>query len=400
MLTISGLPRALNCDGSLVFPRAEVASAYADSGTDEHDELARKTLSNTLPPRLARIIPPQPRVEVTVAINVATGACRIVGEGRGRNYDIDPLEVWGTIDVLGVVGDGPEATVIVIDWKTGFNDSDPAERNWQLWGYALVAARAIGLSRARVYIAYTNQPGQPIDSHDLDWEDFAMMARKVTDLVPRHARLLRSYREDGAVPMTREGSWCRYCPSKHVCPSKQGLLAVVARSGLPGPAEMTKEQAADAVRQVLRFEQLVKDARGRLNQYVDDNGPIDLGNGMAYGRAPRSGNRQIDAEKAVQAIREALGPDMAREFETLAFERKTSQAAMKRAAQHLGVGKSAEKFKDAIMKRVDELGGITYGREQMPIGEFPIAKVVGSLAEGQKREDVEKEVDRLLESAG
>lgn len=396
MITISSLPRTLNCDGSLVFPRAETHNPWADEGTDEHDELARKTLSNTLSPRLARIVPPSPRVEVTVAINVATGACRIVGEGQGRNYDIDPLEVWGTIDVLGVVSD----TVVVIDWKTGFNDSDPASRNWQLWGYALAAARALGLSKARVYIAYTNQPGQPIDSHDLDWEDIAMMARKVADLVPRHARLLKAYREDGAVPTTREGSWCRHCPSKHVCPSKQGLLAVVARSGLPGPAEMTKEQAAEAVRQVLKFEQLVKDARGRLNQYVDDNGPIDMGNGMAYGRAPRSGNRSIDAEKAVQAIRETLGPDLAREFETLAFERKTSQAALKRAAQQLGVGKSAEKFKNAIMDRVEELGGITYGREQMPIGEFLLAKVVGSLAEGPKREDVEKEVDALLSASG
>ncbi len=398
MITISGLPRALSCDGSLVFPRAETHNPWADEGTDEHEELARKTLSNTLDPRLARIVPANPRVEVTVAINVATGACRIVGEGRGRNYTPDPLEVWGTIDVLGVTQDSLGPIVVVIDWKTGFNDSDPAERNWQLWGYALAASRALGIQRARVHIAYTNQPGQPIDSHELDWEDLASFAIRVTELVPRQARLRAEYR-GGAVPTTREGSWCRHCPSKHVCPSKQGLLAVVASGGLPAPAELSKAQAAEAVRQVLKLEQLVKDARGRLNQYVDDNGPIDMGNGMAYGRAPRSGNRSIDPEKALQAVRESLGPEMAREFEALAFERKTTQVALKRAAQTLGVGKSAEAFKKMIMRRLEELDGITYGREQMPIGEFPIGKVAGSLAERASSGSQEKEVDALLAAA-
>ncbi len=90
---------------------------------------------------------------------------------------------------------------------------------------------------------------------------------------------------------------------------------------------------------------------------------------------------------------------MAREFEALAFERKTTQVALKRAAQTLGVGKSAEAFKKMIMRRLEELDGITYGREQMPIGEFPIGKVAGSLAERASSGSQEKEVDALLAAA-
>lgn len=398
MITISGLPRALNCDGSLVLPKAEVASEWADAGTDEHAELARKTLSRTLPLRLARIVPPSPRVEVTLAINIATGEARIVGEGGGRNYTPDPLEVFGTADVIGVDRD----TVIIIDWKTGYIEVDSAENNWQLWGYALAACRALGKSKARVYIAYTNIPGQPISEHELDWEDLASFALRIQDLVPREARLRHEYRA-GVIPTTREGSWCRYCPSKHTCPAKQSLLALVANKGLPAPAEMSKEQAAEAVRQVLRLDQLVKDAKARLNQYIDDNGPVDLGGGKAYGRGVRAGRRELDGAKTVQAIRESLPPDKAKEFEVLAVSYETSQAAIERAAKALGVGKSATAFKAQIMKRLEALDGITYGKESMPIGEFPIAKVIGGdrlLAEPVPQEQREKEIDALLEAAG
>lgn len=397
MITMSALPRSLNCDGSLVFPRAENPSEWADLGNDDHDELARQTLAGTLPPRLARIVPAGPRVEVKVAIDVSTGEGRIIGDGAGRDYgSLGPFEIPGSIDVLAIDID----TVVIIDWKTGHKEVDPASRNWQLWGYALVACRALGKSKARIYIAYTNQPGQPIDEYELDAMDLADFAARLAQLHVREAALKHSYKA-GQTPSTREGPHCRHCTSKSVCPSKRGLLVQIASKGLAiiGDTEMTPERARDGYFEIERLDQLVKEARARLTTYVDETGPIDLGNGKMFGRVARNGNRVLDGAKAAQAIREVVG-ESAKEFEAMAIERKTSQAAIKRAAERLGVGKSPEKLKNQILARLEELGGVKRGADQLPLGEFPadkVLKVAGDVAE-RKAIDTD-EVNRLLAAA-
>lgn len=388
---MSALPRLLNCDGALVLPRAENHSPWADSGHDEHDELMRQVITGTLPDRLARIVPPGSRAEVKVAIDVSTGEGRIIGEGGGRDYGaLAPYEIAGSIDVLGIVGD----TVIVVDWKTGFKDVDPAERNWQMFGYALAACRALGKTKAIVRIAYTNQPGQPIDEHELEPFDLADFAERLKQLHTRESSLKKTFQQ-GVVPTTREGAWCRHCPSKSVCASKNALLVQFASKGLAvvGDSQMTRDRAAGAYAEVIRIEQLVKDARARLETYVDENGPIDLGEGRMFGRYVRGGTRRLDGNKAVQAIAEIVG-EQAKEFEAMAIERKTSQAAIERAAKMFGPKRGAAKLKAQIVARIDELGGVTHGPDSMPIGEF-----VANKNEPAQALDV-AEVNRLLADAG
>lgn len=388
---MSALPRSLNCDGSLVLPKASVQSEWADSGNDEHEELARQTLGGSAPPRLARIVPAGARVEVKVAFDCASGAGRVIGEGSGRDYGaLGPFEIAGSIDVLATEGDA----AVVIDWKTGHKEVDPASRNWQLWGYALTAARALGKSRAIVRIAYTNMPGQPIDEHEIGALDLAEFATRLSALYMHQARLKDRYKL-GEVPSTNEGSWCRHCASKSRCPSKVGLLVQVAERGLAtiGSTDLTQDRARDAHLEIERLDQLVKEAKSRREQWIDEHGPIDLGNGKLFGRVPRSGPRILDGTKAVQAIREIVG-ESAKEFESLAIERKTSQAALERAAARFGVpGVSAKKLKDQILARLEALGGVTRGKDQMPLGEF-----VGVAREPEVL-DVEA-VDRALAEAG
>lgn len=394
MITMSALSRLLSCDGSLVLPKAELHSDFADQGSDEHEELARQVTTKTLPPRLARIVPDGARVEVKVAFDVATGQARIIGEGSGRDYGTpSPFEIVGSLDVLAIDQDA----VVVIDWKTGYKEVDPASRNWQLWGYGLAAARALGKSRAVIRIAYTNMPGQPIDEHELDTFDLADFARRLAGLHVREARLKSEY-QAGQVPATREGSWCRHCASKSRCPSKVGLLVQVSTRGLAvvGDTALTPERAREAHFEIERLDQLVQEAKRRREAYVDEHGPIDLGNGKLFGRVPRQGARQLDGTLAVQAIREVVGEN-AKEFEALAVERKTSQAALKRAAQMFGVpGKSPEKIKNEIVAKLEALGGVTRGKDSMPLGEFPAPE--GGLPE-RKPLDVEA-IDKALAEAG
>lgn len=358
MITASALPRLLNCPASAVLPRAENANEWADSGNDDHAALAADTLAGTLDERLALHVPPGSRVEVAVAFDVSTGAARIIGENIGRAYgDLAPFEIAGSIDVLGIVGDA----VVVLDWKTGFKDVEPAATNGQLRFYALAACRALGRDRAVLRIVYT-QTGR-CDEAEMDALDLAGFAAEVEGL---HARVA-ALKAGGGPYNTREGSWCRHCASKHACPSKRALLVQIASGGLAsvGATEMTSEIARTAALNVLAAEQLVADAKKRLDAYVTTNGPIELSPGRFYGRYVRPGNEKVDGAVALRVIREVCG-ELVEPFADEALEVKTSKAAIKRAAKAVG----EPQLEKAVLGRIRTLGGIASAPDTFPIGEF------------------------------
>jgi CRISPR/Cas system-associated exonuclease Cas4 (RecB family) len=363
--TASALPRLLACPSSAALPKAETASEWADSGQRDHADLARQTLTNDLPTALERFVPPRPRVEVKLAYDVATRVGRIIGEGEGRDYGTPgPFEIVGSCDVIGIDGD----RVVVVDWKTGFRDVEPAATNAQLWFYALAACRALGLDAAVVRIVYT-QTGR-CDEYEIDALELAEFAGKLEALHGEIAKRQRLY-ADGKPLDTREGSWCRYCASKHACPSKTAMLAKFAdvKQGelvTLGVAVLTPERARAGYEQLVMVEQLVDAARKNLQRYVDDNGPIDLGGGKAYGRYTRPGNRKLDGNKAVEAIAAVVG-ESAQEFIAMAVERKTSKSAIEAAAKALGCKRGTA---PAVIRKLDELGGVTQSDDTYPYGEF------------------------------
>lgn len=365
MITGSALTRLLNCPSSEVLAKAETHNVWADAGTDEHDELAHAVMTGTLTPKRAALVPPDARVEVKLAYDVVLRTARILGAGAAdRNYGTPgPFEIFMSLDVLGV---DEFDRVVVLDWKTGHGDVEPAATNGQMWGCALAACRALGKSEAVVRLVFTNM-GDRCDEHEIDALDLADFANRlerlhvtVADRQARHNR--------GETLETREGSWCKHCASKHVCPSKNALLVQFASTGLAivGDSAITPERAVAGYEQIVRIELLVRDARKRLETYVDEQGPIDLGGGRMYGRYVRNGNERLDGGVAVRAIAEIVG-EQAKEFEAVAVERRTSKAAIDRAAKQLGVKRGTV---PAIVKRIRELGGATNAPDTLPIGEY------------------------------
>lgn len=355
--TASSLSRALRCDGSIVLPRAENHSEWADAGQDEHAELA--DFAN-LPPEIARHIPLRARSEVKLALDVVTGAGRIIGYGADRIYGVlGENERAGSADVLGEDGDA----VVICDFKTGYADVESAATNPQLAFYALAACRALGKDRAIVRVIYTKF--NHCDEAVLDALDLADFAAQLRALHER-AKALRP-----ETATTREGPWCKHCASKHACPSKRGLLVQVAEHGLAviGETNLTPERARAGYEQIVRIEQLVKDARKRLETYVDENGPIDLGDGRMFGRYVRQGNERLDGAMAVRAIAEVVNENLATEFEAIAVERRTSKAAIERAAKQLAAARGTA---GKVIKRIRELGGATNAPESIPLGEYTV----------------------------
>lgn len=361
MITASSLARLRNCPSSAVLPRAENFNQWAEAGHEAHEELAIFTEDHPF----AHLIPDGARAEVKLAYDVSTRAGRVIGEGGGRDYGTPgPFEIVGSTDVLGIDGD----RVVVIDWKTGFADVEPAASNSQLWFYALAACRALGKSEAIVHVVYTQS--KRVDSYEIDSLELAEFAVQLERLHMRVAQLT-AVKRDGSPLETREGAWCKHCASKHVCASKNALLVQFASGGLAivGDATMTPERAASAYEQLAKVDQLVRDAKKRLETYVDEQGPIALGEGRMYGRYVKNGNKRLDGRIAAQAISDVVG-ESAKEFATVAIEFSTSQAAIERAAKQFSEKRGAAKLKKAIVDRIGELGGVTYGADSMPIGEY------------------------------
>lgn len=363
MITASALNRLLNCTPSAVLPRAETASEWADAGHDEHEELAHALLVGDLPPWIARIMPADARPEIAVAFDVATRVGRIIGENLKRAYGaLGAFEICGSADAIGTEGDA----VVVVDFKTGHADVEPAAINSQLAFYALAASRALGKTSAIVRIVYTKS--NRVDEAELDMFDLASFADQLERLYVKVAELHEARRR-GEQLETREGSWCKHCASKHVCPSKVALIGQLGGLTVIGEG-VTRETAAAAYEQIVRVEQLAKEARSRLNTFVDEQGPIDLGNGRMFGRYIREGNESLAGDAAVTAIAEVVG-EAAREFEKIAVERRTSKAAIDRAAKQLGCKRGTA---PAVIRRIRELGGSKRAADTMPIGEYVVGK--------------------------
>jgi hypothetical protein len=350
MITGSALPRLLNCAASEVLAHAENASEWADAGNEDHAELAHMTLTGT-------------RVEVKLAYDTATREGRFLGEASDRSYGKPaPFEIFMSTDVVGVDGDA----VVILDWKTG-GDVEPAATNGQLWACALAACRALGKHQAIIRIVYTRT--NRCDEHAIDALELAEFAGRLERLHV-HVTELKAAKSRGEALPTREGTWCKYCPAKHACPSKNALIVQVAEKGLAvlGDAAMTPERARAGYEQLVRIEDLIRDARKRLETYVDEQGPIDLGDGRMFGRYVRAGNEKLSGDTAIVAIADVLGDtDAAKRFELHAIERKTSKAAIDRAVKEV---KAPRGTATKIVKRIRELGGASHAPDTMPIGEY------------------------------
>lgn len=366
MITASSLARRLACPASHVLAKADTTSPAAIAGREQHEDLAELA---ELPEVLKREVPISARSEVKLAYDVSARRGRIVGEGADRTYGTaQPFEVYGSADVVGLDRDanGNALAAVVIDWKTG-NDVEPAITNPQTLFYALAASSALGFDSAIVKIIYT-RTGR-VDRAVFDALDLVTFANRLEDMFTG-AAALQLRKAAGETLDTSEGSWCTWCPSKHVCPAKNALLAQVASKGLAaiGDSRMPPDRLLAAYRQVVAVEALVSEARKRLIAYVDDNGPIDLGNGMVYGRYERRGNEMLDGAVAARAIREVTG-ESAREYEDIAIEKSTSKAAIARASKAI-MPANATRTTNAVIERIRALGGSATKPSTRPCGEF------------------------------
>lgn len=278
-----------------------------------------------------------------------TGSARLVGTNIGRKYPrTGETEIAGSADIVG--GDNSGATLV--DIKTGRRENvDPAAENAQLATLALAVHLAHGAEKVRTVLAFPGLGGVVTDEHTLDGYDLANWQAELGALVAR-------------IPTSKpqpSKKACQYCPAKASCPEMTGALAVAAPSRrlpvvMSAADIVSPEHARDQYMALRAAKSAIDAAWGALRQYVDERGPIDLGDGRQYAR--RSSQREsidLTTRAAVNVMQRELGDSWA-----LAVTAETTKTAIKSAAKEAAklTGESGAAVERRTLEALREVGAV------------------------------------------
>jgi hypothetical protein len=318
-------------------PWVDHGSAAADLGTRVHAAIEAdltgrwRRVDDAVEPYVRSYVAWRDRVrgetlvatERPLALDLATGDARELPRGEHREYvDRQPSDVVGTADTVWVDSDDG---YVVDDIKTGRPENvDDVTGNAQMRTLGLLWARHLKVDNIRVRLVFvspfqTYAESTELDAFDLDaWEG-------------RLQEWERTIPQSEPTP----GSHCRYCPAAAACPVATQAIATVepTRTRLPvvaRSADITSPAHARDQYETLRAVKAATDqAWEALRRWVDEHGPVDVGEGRTYGaRTITRESVALDTPEALEVLRSRLGPAW-----EAAVDVSTSKAAIKAAAR-------------------------------------------------------------------
>lgn len=372
-ITASGLALAAACRAAYALPAVEDNETPAmAAGTERHawldafalaweqrraqggsPDAARADVAHVLPTDpTARVtceaIDPERLLDVTGArdgaIEVATvltwwpatdSAEEMLGAGH-RQYRDDPTALHGTADWIVTAPDG---SVTVVDFKGSMHGA-PAAEHLQICWYALAYARVYQLERIAVALVYLDEDGTLTDDRaTLDSWDLDAWAARFANIYARVAAARAAARAGSLVDHTRLGDHCGNCPAIRVCPAMVGLARELVASP-PSPdafPALTDEDAGAAWVRVSLFEELLSRAKAALRVRAERRGlPLPDGRWLTPVESTR---RTVDVEKALPALRAAVGADRAEGIVERSLSASSVDALVRELAAARGVTK-------------------------------------------------------------
>lgn len=207
--------------------------------------------------------------------------------------------ITGTADYLAcrrverISGEPDKYELGIIDWKFGRVEVPPPDRNFQIWCYAVMAAESFELGEVVKVTAQIRYPRLGINSRlvEFDAESLAVMRESLA------TALAKCYAPN---PEYRTGSHCENCNAQSTCPAVNKALAMFgekleATGGMP--VKPVRDMTQAEVGKVLGLKRLVTRwasvIEGQIKRYVDEHGPIKLGDGRVYDKKTTT-RRAID----------------------------------------------------------------------------------------------------------
>lgn len=282
----SGLERIFQCPASAVLPHSQDTSIAAKSGQDDHAAL--EVACGHEPPEFIRMpkgesvssvelrVPRNSLSEQAYGYDVVADV--VFGWGRlesERAYPETPYSVvTGTADVVGVDELDGKRVVRIVDWKTG--SSEHLSDSMQLRTLAFMAARFHGAEIAQTRITYvrggvvSHVPSRTWSAAEL--AATGVLLRKKYDEVNK----LGWKKDEIGLGHVKRGPGCHFCPSVVSCPYFQQLFK----------GQLGQLQTGD-MREFYFNKEALRTALDRMTdglKIAASSGPIDLGEGLWYGK--------------------------------------------------------------------------------------------------------------------
>lgn len=323
----SSLPRLTLCMGSELLPHADTVSEPAAEGSvlhrflaeadehgaavalgrvpEEHRARAAAIDFDQLPARHSGA------AEVSFAWRPSDGRVRELGRNLTREQvraAAEPDELVGTADWAGLSNGGK--TLVVLDWKTGRSQIDPAAQNWQVLTYAVALARLWECEDAVAGIVRLGEDGQPYyDTVPLDALDLAAHEGALLTLLERRADAIALHDATGELPKLVVGEHCRFCPSARFCPAQAGLVhgALTGQGALAraATAELTPALVAEVWPQLQATKARLKLLEETLELFVHQR-PVPLANGLVLA-AVEVETTSVAPERAAPLLAQRFG---------------------------------------------------------------------------------------------
>lgn len=279
------------------------SNASADEGTDGHAKIERlEDGCKPLTPFDVNVLEWLPRYadgkpELAIAYNPLTDTARemVIKEGAREHRDYTDLrdgEVPLTMDLCGTeLGIG-----YVDDWKFGTQQNlDDAEHNGQMRIAAVAFARLRGLDSVTATLWIVNIDGtlryksmHTFDAFELD--DIAAEMKGLWERIHNN-------------PQPNPGPWCRnkWCSARAICPTTAQALVTTPLA----PLSLTIASHNDAARihmQLSQGEKFLEEVKRKLNQFVRENGRVELGDGTALEVVTKTRDTIVPNERALDLL--------------------------------------------------------------------------------------------------
>lgn len=308
--------------------------------------------------------------EQPIALDLATGRVRGIEKGEHRSYaGRVPTELVGTADMVWMGADG---VYIVDDVKTGRPENvDAIATNAQMLTLGLLWARWLGVDTIRIRLVFVSPFQTYTDEASLDTFDLDAWEGK-----------LREYARSIPTSEPQPGQHCRWCPAAGACPVAVEAIALVeptpARVRLPVVARsediLSPSHARDQYETLRAVKAATDQAWEALRRWVDENGPVELGDGRTYGaRETTRESVSLETPEAIEVLRSRLGAAW-----EAAVDVSTSKTAIKAAAKVAAeaTGGKASAIERATIAALRGVGAIrsktTHGYEERDAVPMPL----------------------------
>jgi hypothetical protein len=229
---------------------------------------------------------------------------RYLGCDIGREYgELASDELPCSLDVVIL----QDRRAIIVDWKTGDpSNVEPAKTNAQLALGAVCVAQHHGCTEVEVQLRY---PDGFVDRRTYDAFDLLDAEEQINDVVAKC----------NSDPQPQPGLRCtsKWCPIRATCPATQATLAALPENHAvdlvkaAGGAIMGPGHAGTLYHRAQAARALLDRVDAAIKTYVDEHGPIPLGDGKEYALASHT-EEPISApstDALYEAIKGHIGPE-------------------------------------------------------------------------------------------